>query len=251
MLPLLLGLGVGLAGSIGKMFGRGQANKKMESLMKQDPAYAANPLAGQRLALAQTMLNARMPGVIQAERNILSNQGNQINNVNRVATDASQALAFAAGIGGNTDRQLADLGLAESQDYYNRLNNVFDAQQGVINEGDKVFGDQVRRYGNQVQMQGAINENKQNNWGDISNLGFGLADFAANGGFNFGGNGNRVSQLSSNQTGNMQRTYTPIMNGTGNRPTPSPYPMQTSLNGQYVRQRQIPMMPMYNQNFYP
>jgi len=57
MLPAI-GLGIGLVGSIGKMIGRGKANKEMKKLMGEDPSYTANPLASQRLALAQTMFNA-------------------------------------------------------------------------------------------------------------------------------------------------------------------------------------------------
>ena len=33
-------------------------------------------------------------------------------------------------------------------------------------------------------MQGQINENRQNTWQEISNMGFGLSDFSLSGGFN-------------------------------------------------------------------
>jgi len=74
-----IGLGVGLVGGLGKMFGGG--NKKLEQLLQQDPAYKANPLAAQRLGLAQTLLNARMPGSAAYTANIYGNQANQEANI--------------------------------------------------------------------------------------------------------------------------------------------------------------------------
>ena len=53
----LIGLGIGLIGGIGKMFGRGKANREMDKLLAKNPVYNENPLARQRLGLAQTLLN--------------------------------------------------------------------------------------------------------------------------------------------------------------------------------------------------
>ncbi len=190
MLPLI-GLGLGLLGGVGKMISRGQANKDIEKLIGQDPSYSANPLVGQRLGLMKTLLNARMPGAATAERNIYGNQANQLGAVDRGATDASQALAIKAGIGANTNTAFQDLSQREAGDYQRRLDNVYRAEEGVIGEGDKVYGDQVRRFGNLTQFKGAQSANKAANWGDLSNLGFGLADFGMSGGFKglFGGGG--------------------------------------------------------------
>ena len=109
------------------MFGRAKANRELKNLMKQDPTYQADPrvmqMANQRLGLANTLLNARMPGASAAERNIYTNQANQLAGLNRGATDASQALAVAAGIGGQTNQAFENLGQQEAQDYYRRLEN--------------------------------------------------------------------------------------------------------------------------------
>jgi len=182
-MSLLIGLGLGLAGAVGKMFGRKKSNKDLKSLMSSDPSYKENPLAMQRLGFAKTLLNARMPGAISAEKNILSDSATRFNNVQRNASSGAQAIAAAAGIGGQTDQSLVNLGITETQDYQNRLNNLYRAEQGVIEEGDKVYGDNVRKFGNKAQIMGAINENRQNTWGDISNIGFRLMDFGAAGGF--------------------------------------------------------------------
>lgn len=225
MLPLAaIGLGAGLIGSIGKLFGRKKANMQMNALLAKDPTYTENPIARQRLGLAQTLLNARMPGAASVERNILGNQGNLLGRVDRGATDASQALAASAAIGANTDNALNDLGISEANDYSRRLGFLTDAQQGLINEGDKVYNDKVRRYGNEFQVRGAQNENRQNSWGDISNFGFSLANFGVNNGI--GGNKYRMPPGVSRPIPNNGMLSTmpgqSQFNIPGSRPVPHP-----------------------------
>ncbi len=99
-IPLLIPLAVGVAGAVGKMIGRGKANRKMDELLNQDPRYKANPLAGERYSLAKTLLNARMPGSVQAERNIYKSGANATSSATRAATDSSQLLATAGEIQG-------------------------------------------------------------------------------------------------------------------------------------------------------
>jgi len=173
-----VGLATGIIGGIGKLFGRGKANKKLDQLQKQDPTYAENPLARNRLGLAQTLLNARMPGASTVEKNIYGAGANAFGRATANATDSSQLLAMGSAIQGQQAQQFSDLGVQEAQNYQSRYGNLVNAQQGVINEGDKVFDDQIRKFGNKMQIQGAKNQNNQNNWGDISRLGFGLADYA-------------------------------------------------------------------------
>lgn len=191
MLPLLIPAAIGLAGAVGKLFSRHKANKDLNKLMGQDPQYQINPIAQQRLSLAQSLLNARMPGSAQMERNIYGTQANTIGNINRNATDSSQALALAAGVQGQTNDAFQNLQLQEAQDYQRRYANLQGAQEGMINEGDKLFQDQTRRWNDKLQIKGAQAQNRANNWGDISNLGFGLTSFGLGGGFDkiFGGGG--------------------------------------------------------------
>lgn len=217
----IAGVGLGLIGGIGKMFGRAKANRELKALAKQDPTYSADPrimqMANQRLGLANTLLNARAPGAMQAERNIYSTQAGQLAGLNRSATDASQALAVAAGIGGQTQDAFTNLGQQEAQDYYRRLENQGQAQQGVMNEAQRVegntFNDQLRKYQNKMDIQGAMQQNRQNTWGDISNLGFGLADFGMSGGFNgmFGGRPGTTQSITNQRVQNapIQRTNIP------------------------------------------
>lgn len=184
MNPLsMVGLGIGLVGGIGQMIGRHHANKELGRLMGQDPQYQTNPLAQERLGLARTLLNARMPGASQVERNLYQNQANAVGNITKNATDSSQLLALGSGAQGNTNEALNQLGLDETQDYQRRLGNLTGAQEGMINEGDKVFQDKVRRFGDTAQIKGAQQQNRMDNWQTLSNMGMGLADFGMNGGF--------------------------------------------------------------------
>lgn len=218
MIPLI-GLGLGLGGIIGKMIGRKKANREMDALLMKDPKYQKNPIAEQRLGLARTLLNARMPGAVSAEKNILSNQANQVGVVQRNATSGAQAIAATAGIGGQTNQSITDLGMVEAQDYQRRLNNLFNAEEGVIAEDDKVYSDQLRRYGNVFQAAGAKNENRQNTWGDISNLGFGLMDFGLAGGFkNLFPKKPAIQRLQPTGTYGYQGS---LGDGIGNRRTPN------------------------------
>lgn len=183
MIPALIAGGIGLAGAIGKMFGRGKANKQMDKLLAQNPIYAVNPLAKQRLGLANLLLNARMPGAATVERNIYQNQANQVGRLQNNATDSSQLLALGAAAQGQTNQDFMNLGVQEAQDYQRRYGNVVGAQEGMIREGDKVFDDQVRRFQDTAQIRSMQNENRQNNWGDISNLGFAGMNFGLQAGF--------------------------------------------------------------------
>lgn len=212
MNPLsLIGLGTGILGSIGKLFGRGAANRRLAELQKSEPVYQANPIANQRLGLAKTLLNAKMPGSQTIERNIYGNQASTISNINRNATDSSQALALGSSVQGQTNDAFGKLGLEEGQDYQRRYGNYTNAQEGVINEGDKVFQDSVRRFSDRAQIEGAQSENRTNNWSDISNLGFGLADIGMSGGFK--GNAFKKQTIFGNSNwGNNPSGY---INGTG------------------------------------
>lgn len=184
-----VGLAAGVIGGIGKIFGAGSANKKLEQLISQDPAYKANPIAAQRLSLAQSLLNARAPGAAYAQSNIYQNSANQEANISRNATSGTQALAAGAANNAQTNKNFLDLGDQEAKDYQRRYQNEVGAQEGEIQEGDKAYQDQVRRFGDIAQIRGMQNQNTQNAWQSLSNLGYSTANFGLSGGFSkiFGG----------------------------------------------------------------
>ncbi len=168
---------IGVAGGIANIIGAGAANKKLQALMLSDPQYSANPIAQQRLGLTQTLLNARAPGAAFQEANIYNNQANTMASVDRNATSGADALAVAAGVQGQTNQAFTNQAQQDAEDYQRRLNNVVGAQEGVIQEGDKVFQDKTRRFGDQVQIQGAQQANTSNAWKSLSNLGFAGLNF--------------------------------------------------------------------------
>lgn len=140
-----------------------------------DPKYNTSPYAQQRLGLANTLLNARMPGATAMERNIYGNQANQMENVNRNATSGSQALAMGAAAQGQTNQAFQNLGVQEQQDYYNRLQNVTGAQQGMTQEGDKAYQDQLRDYQEKMSLKNAYlassMQNKTTAFNSLANTG--------------------------------------------------------------------------------
>ena len=158
------GVGLGLVGSIGKMFGNAKANKTLGQLKGQIPTYQTSPYASQRLNLANTMLNAKMPGSSTIEQGIYGNQANQMANINRNATDSSQALALGAAAQGTTNQAFAQEGLDQNQYHQQAINNLTGAQEGMINEGDKRYQSQQNKFGDLAQIEGAQNQNTQNTW---------------------------------------------------------------------------------------
>lgn len=169
-MPVTLGMvGLGLAGSVGKMIGRGAANKQMRKLLADQPKYKYDEMA-------RTLLNARMPGAAQAERNIFQSGANAMGRMQQAATSASDVMQAAAGVQAQGNQALQGLAGQEAQDYQRRYANYQDEQQ-------RKFADELRQYQTRAQLEGAIQENKQNTWGDISNAGFSLASFNAAGGF--------------------------------------------------------------------
>lgn len=218
----LVGPIAGLIGGIGQK----RAAKKINPI---DATYEISPYAKNQLAMAQNLYNARSAGAGAAEQNILTNQANQVANVNRNAVDSSQALAIAAGLQGNTNQALSNLAVQESQDQMGKAGFVADAQNTLINEGDKVYQDTVRKYDNAVAAKSALqNAGQQNTFNAVQGLG-GVLTQAGNGAFGnlFGGGKLNSANLKSPT---LQRTKTPTIpqgrmlpGGNFNRPITLPY----------------------------
>lgn len=209
-----IGLGIGLIGAVGKISAASKANHQLDDLAKTDSKYSPNPVAAQRLGLAQTLLNARQPGAAYAERSIYGNQATQESNISRNATNGSQALALDAASQATTNNAIGQLGQQENEDYQRRYGNFVGAEQGVINEGDKVYQDQVRRFGDLAQIRGAQAANTSNQWQTVSNFGQSIMGYGlASGG---GDNGGSVAPMSSVRTPLARTSGAPInVNATG------------------------------------
>jgi hypothetical protein len=169
MIPIAAPLIMSGIGMIGKAIGRSQANSQMRKLLADQPKYEANPLA-------TTMLNARMPGAVQAERNIYGEQANMLGRAQQAATSSSDIMQQLSGAQAQTNQAFQGLAGMEATDYQRRYGNY-------ISEKEKEYQDKLRQYQVRAQLEGAIQENRQNTMGDIANTGMGLANFIASGGF--------------------------------------------------------------------
>jgi hypothetical protein len=206
-MPVTIGLVAAGIGSVGKAIGRSQANKQMKKLLAEQPKYQENPLAGQQYALAQNMFNAQMPGTQQYLSGIERTRASQIAAAERGGDNTLLAAAAAGGQANEAGQALAGQQAAYKQSAYG---NVAAANQGLIGEQDKVYNDQLRQYQNRAQIEGAINENRQNTWGDIANAGLGVASMGMNGAFGKTPNvGTTGSFGNFNPTGKIGNTQFP------------------------------------------
>lgn len=215
-LPLLLGAGLALGNAAGRFIsgiGQTKESKKINPVWQQ---YQSSPFAGQQLSLAKQLYGGRMFGAPQLERNIFSNQANQMGNVSRNATDSSQLLALGAAGQGATNQSLSDLQVQEAQNKYNMLGNLNQAYGTNIEEGDKVYDSMLQKYQMDTARKDALrNAGAQNKYGAVSDLAS-MAFTAGTSGM-FGGGGG-ISQLKPTGTFGYQGELPP---GIGNRRTPN------------------------------
>jgi hypothetical protein len=174
----IAGAGVGLAGSVGKMIGRGKANREMEAIKRKINAMQINPEYAKQLGLTQTQLEGRMAGASQAERNIYQQGANTQANINRAATDPMQAILGAGAIQGQTSQAFNQLAGQEQADYANRLQRMMAAGMNKAQAEDAL---EQMKLGQTTQLSAAQQENRQNNWGDVSNIGFAAANVGMSG----------------------------------------------------------------------
>jgi len=165
--------GLGLVGSIANMIAGNRQQKKNMRDINALGVYQENPYASKELAFAQNMYNGRMPGASILEQNILGNQANAMANVENNATDASQALAIAAGLQGNTNSSFANLAVQEAMDKMNRAGLLTGAYRTMINEGDKVWQDKVRQLQQKISVRAVGTQNTSNAInGMVGSIGF-------------------------------------------------------------------------------
>lgn len=202
-LPLLIGAGLGIANAVGRFI---SGNKQKKEARKINPVfnqYKANPLAGQQLSLAKQLYNGRMAGAPQLERNIFTNNANFMGQVDRNATDSSQALALAAAGQGQTDQSLSNLQTQEAQNKYAMLQNLNQAYGTNIEEGDKEYQSMLQKYQMDAGRKDALNsagaENKYGAVSDLSSMAFTLGM----GGL-FGGNSRLPRKIRNNTSQFMQ-----------------------------------------------
>ena len=133
---------------------------KLKELLAKNPQYTRSAYPGMKMGIANQTFSSQMPGTQQFKNNLLSSQGNSLSFINKNATDASQALALAAGVGGQTDQAIGDLQLQEAEWKKFGLNNLNEAYGAMADEDRYVNENKNLNYQNEVQLEGAIAANK-------------------------------------------------------------------------------------------
>lgn len=179
MLGEILGLATGFAGLLGGSNARFKANAELDEQIKRKEEFSK-----ERLGLARTIFGGRMPGASALENKILSNRANTIGTIQKNATDIGQVIGGATNAQVATNDAYQDLQAKEEQDLVRR----YGVLQGAYDDYNKNIDDQISMKGAQAQNNGAT-------WQELSNFGFGVANFGLAGGFDdfkYGG-GNRTS----------------------------------------------------------
>ena len=160
MWGLIIAGAISLGSAIYKSIQAGKQRKKMQEEADKVGVYEENPLAKQALGYAQSLYGGRMAGATAAEQSIYANQANTMASVERNATDSSQVLAQAGAAQERSNMAVNQLGELEARDRANRLSLLQNAQGLMINEGDKVRQDQLRKMYQNMAIYGVYSKNQ-------------------------------------------------------------------------------------------
>jgi hypothetical protein len=180
----VVGAALQVAGTIGGNLAAGKTRKNIGKIGNRDPAYTESPYAAEQYGMAKNLYNSRMAGAIDMSRGIEANQANTFSNINRGATDSSQLLALAGGVQGQTNQAYGKLALMQNQDKQQKLQNVIAGQQAMTAEHKDLFDDKVRRWQDELGIEMKKGEIRQQQWGNVSNLGSSISGMGTMG---FGG----------------------------------------------------------------
>lgn len=172
-------------GTVGQIFSSIagiKADKKLSKLLESDPTYTSSPYAQNNLGYAQMLLNSRMTGAANREKNIQTSGANTRAGISRNATDSSQALALMAGTQGQQDQSVNDLALQEGQDATQKQSNFFNANKDMTTEHKDLFDDKVRRWQDEVNTTMTQYKMRTKGGSDIGQLGSGLGSMGGGGG---------------------------------------------------------------------
>lgn len=150
-----------------------------------------------QLGVANSLINSRLPGASRFQNNALTTQGTTLSNINRNATDASQALMLGASAQGQTDSALGDLQLQEADWKKFGLQNLNAAYGANQQEDQYVNQMNQEHFQNDVSLKGAQAANKFAKRKALWNTVGGIANFGASligaGAFKGGGGGGSAS----------------------------------------------------------
>lgn len=167
-----IGAGLGALGAVGKWIFGGKQRKEGKKINPIFNQYQTSPYAKQQLGIAQQMFQGRMAGATGLERNIFSNQANQLGNISRSASDPSQLLSMGAMAQGQTNDALQQLAIQEAMNKQAMLGNLNQAYGGMINEGDKQYQSMLQKFQMDTAQKNALmGGGAQNMFGALGDLG--------------------------------------------------------------------------------
>jgi hypothetical protein len=163
-----VGIGLGIAGSIGKFLLGNKQNKLADQINPVYDVYKGSNAVGQNVAAAQNAYQGRMAGAGSAQENILRAQQNQFANASRGATDSSQLLALAGAGVGAADAGFNNLATAEGQNQRGLLDNLQQAYGQKVQDDRAINQSQLEKY--QIDMgakSGLRNSGINNEYGAV------------------------------------------------------------------------------------
>lgn len=205
--------------AINSLIQAGKQNKLASRIHPVNTEYQESPYIKSLYGEGRNLYQGRMAGANAAEQNLRTNEANVLSGAEANAGDAGTLLAYGAGIHGQTDNSLTNLGVAESQDKQQRLGIYSDVSRMMANEGEKVYEDKLRNYYDDLNykrgLEGAAMQNKSNFWGGIDDtIKAGISAFTP-GGFlagtlGGGGGGNRVAPPNNSPAQTVPNSYQPV-----------------------------------------
>jgi hypothetical protein len=204
-----IAVGVAAVGTIGGIISRSNANKKARQQLANRPSYAIDESIKKRLGLAETQYGGRSGAAAAAERNIFQTAANTQANINRAATDVTQAQLGAGQIQGQTNQAFNQLQIQEIADEQRKLQNLVSAQEAMAAENKAAWGWNVQgKWQDTNAIEAAIAQNRANSWKDVTQAGMAAASLSAN----------MKSSPTSKTTTQATTGYTPGMGAKGITP---------------------------------
>lgn len=160
-------------GAINGFITAAKQKKLADKINPIDVTREADPYAKEMLAGARLRRNSRMGGAATLERSIAQNQANTMATVQNNATSGAQVLSMAAAGQGQANDSAARLTQMEAADEAQKANELQQAQGVMIQEGDKVYEDRLRKFLQDRRAKDALMQsslmNKANALGSIDN----------------------------------------------------------------------------------
>ena len=181
-----VGIGLGIAGSIGKLLLGAKQNKLANQINPVYNPYTGSLAVGQNLGAVQNAYQGRMAGAATAQDRLLQSQANNFANASRGATDASQLLALGSAGQGATDTGLVNLATAEGQNKAGLLDNLQSAYGQKIQDDRYINQSQLEKYKMDTEAKAALRNSGINNMygavSDASGMALQLGQLKNNGG---------------------------------------------------------------------